>query len=214
MIEPENRKQNGFTLIELLVVISIISLLSSAVLSSLSGARQQAKVTAARSELNNIRRAVERLMTDTGTLPGGCPVEPRGSNILLFLYEKQAGLTQKPFVGQVSGYYPGTPCQWTANEVNEWDGPYIKKDQLYDPWGHPYTIDTTYWIYPPPPDSSSCPKEVMNSKYTGRGPKIFSQAEWTVARTQGEIENDNPSSYEPQCDDVWVPLIPQYKGFM
>jgi len=38
-----SKKQRGFTLIELLVVLAIIGLLSSAVFSSLQGARQKAK---------------------------------------------------------------------------------------------------------------------------------------------------------------------------
>ena len=42
------RFSKGFTLIELLVVISIISLLSSVVLSSLSSAREKARITAGR----------------------------------------------------------------------------------------------------------------------------------------------------------------------
>lgn len=42
-----DKRQNGFTLVELLVVISIISLLSSVVLSSISNARNDARLTAA-----------------------------------------------------------------------------------------------------------------------------------------------------------------------
>jgi len=51
------KKSAGFTLIELLVVISIISLLSSAVLSSLSGARESAKTTRLVSDFKQIEKA-------------------------------------------------------------------------------------------------------------------------------------------------------------
>ncbi|PSO45389.1 MAG: hypothetical protein BRC25_02355 [Parcubacteria group bacterium SW_6_46_9] len=46
MLLSPNHKPSGFTLIELLVVISIISLLSSAILTGLSGARNQARLAA------------------------------------------------------------------------------------------------------------------------------------------------------------------------
>jgi prepilin-type N-terminal cleavage/methylation domain-containing protein len=168
--------KKGFTLIELLVVISIIPLLSSVVLSSLSGAREQAKITAAKSELDNIWRAVERLKTDTGTLPGGCPTGAKESNIFMFLYEPEAGLTQKPSAGEVTGYFPGGgSCEWTTEEVSSWSGPYISKSELEDPWENPHIIDTSYIINPAPPDPSNCPEEEMNSQYVGRGPKIYSQ---------------------------------------
>ncbi len=45
------KKQKGFTLIELLVVIAIIGILSSVVLTSLTSARDKAKVAAFKSEI-------------------------------------------------------------------------------------------------------------------------------------------------------------------
>lgn len=52
-------KKRAFTLIELLVVISIVSLLSSVVLASLSGAREKAKNTSARETLQSIKTQAE-----------------------------------------------------------------------------------------------------------------------------------------------------------
>jgi len=65
----------GFTLIELLVVISIIGLLSSVVLSSLSGARQSARITRVVSDMEQLQQALEQYKTDKGCYPGGgaCP---------------------------------------------------------------------------------------------------------------------------------------------
>lgn len=51
------------------MVISIIGLLSSVVLSSLSGARKSAEATQAASNLNEVQKALESYMTDNGSLP-------------------------------------------------------------------------------------------------------------------------------------------------
>ena len=64
------RYNNGFTLIELLVVIAIISLLSSAVLASISGARESARDTRRISDINQFRTAVQAYKSDTGNWPG------------------------------------------------------------------------------------------------------------------------------------------------
>jgi len=58
----------GFTLIELLVVISIISLLSSAVLSSLSGARESTKTTRLVSDFKQFEKAFTLWMDANGRI--------------------------------------------------------------------------------------------------------------------------------------------------
>lgn len=63
----------GFTLIELLVVISIISLLSSVVLSSISGARSSARDASRRQDFRQIKQALEMYYNDHGHYPK-CPV--------------------------------------------------------------------------------------------------------------------------------------------
>jgi prepilin-type N-terminal cleavage/methylation domain-containing protein len=65
-----DRKLSGFTLIELLVVIAIISLLSSTVLASLSGARASARDTRRASDFDQLRKAVQAYITDNGQYPG------------------------------------------------------------------------------------------------------------------------------------------------
>lgn len=59
--------KKGFTLIELLVVISIISLLSSVVLSSLSSARAKARDARRKTDLVQIRTALEMYYSNCGT---------------------------------------------------------------------------------------------------------------------------------------------------
>lgn len=59
----------GFTLIELLVVIAIIGVLSSVVLVSLNTARARARDAEVRTELAQIRTAVQLYYTQTGSMP-------------------------------------------------------------------------------------------------------------------------------------------------
>jgi len=59
----------GFTLLELLVVIAIISLLSSAVLASLSGARASARDTRRKQDMRQIERALQAYFNDHNEFP-------------------------------------------------------------------------------------------------------------------------------------------------
>lgn len=62
--------RGGFTLIELLVVVAIISLLSSVVLASLNGARMKARDVKRKSDLLQIRTALEMYYNDNnGSYP-------------------------------------------------------------------------------------------------------------------------------------------------
>jgi prepilin-type N-terminal cleavage/methylation domain-containing protein len=63
--------KKGFTLIELLVVISIISLLSSIVLASVQDARDKAKGTAFRQNVDQFIKAIELYRLDN---KGGIPI--------------------------------------------------------------------------------------------------------------------------------------------
>ncbi|MCK4454106.1 type II secretion system protein [Candidatus Parcubacteria bacterium] len=87
-----NRKQNslGFTLIELLVVIAVIGLLSSIVLVSLSGAKARARDAIRKSDMSQIRKALEVYWSiyehyppeghwcdsSIGHSGGACPINP------------------------------------------------------------------------------------------------------------------------------------------
>lgn len=87
--EPD--KRDAFTLIELLVVLAIISLLSSVVLASLSGARESARDAKRQQDMRQFEIAAELYFQKHGDYPGetycdesigsasdstNCPVSP------------------------------------------------------------------------------------------------------------------------------------------
>lgn len=82
--KERSRTLTGFTLIELLMVISIISLLSSVVLSSLSGARTKARDAKRMQDMKNFEKALYLYSLDhNGKYPlqngqGSCAYAPWG----------------------------------------------------------------------------------------------------------------------------------------
>lgn len=67
----KHTRSKGFTLIELLVVLAIISLLSSVILATVQDARNKAKATAFRSEIEQFIKAIELYKLSTGNYPSG-----------------------------------------------------------------------------------------------------------------------------------------------
>lgn len=123
--------RRGFTLIELLVVIAIIGILSSVVLASLNAARDKSKIAAAKSELTQIRSAINILSASTGLWPGGKTLDQiesgGGANEIWDLTTGSAGLVA------TDGSFP------------DWSGPYMSVIPL-DPWNNPYFMDTDYEV--------------------------------------------------------------------
>ena len=102
--------RNAFTLIELLVVVVIIGVLASVVGPRLFGKTDQAKVSAARQQIDAFVLALENFQLDNGHYP----TSEQGLKALI---EKPNG---KP-------------------EARNWRGPYLKKRELpNDPWSNPY----------------------------------------------------------------------------
>lgn len=130
------KKQTAFTLIELLVVVAIIGLLASVMMVALNSSRTKAKIARVQADLKQLRTAIAFLETDVGKWPNGCPMN-QAADPEVFLDGAQAGLKSAPTVG-----ITGSGCEWTAQDVANWKGPYVSS--AVDPWSRSYYFDPDY----------------------------------------------------------------------
>jgi general secretion pathway protein G len=101
--------KGGFTLIELLVVITVIAILAGVVTPMVFRNVGDAKVSAARSQIEVLGLALDTYYLHVGRYPTTS--------------EGLEALVTRPANGQGSG---------------AWRGPYLKKAVPPDPWGRPY----------------------------------------------------------------------------
>jgi len=129
--------KGGFTLIELLLVMAIVATLAALVLPNLAGRSEEARVTAAKAQLELFRTALAQYEVDNG----GFPSSDQGLMALL----------QKP---------SGTPAP------RNWKGPYIQKVEVpKDPWGAEYLYESPGTHMPKSFDLSSAgPDERSNTE--------------------------------------------------
>ena len=105
---PE-RSRGGFTLLEMLVVITVIAILAAIVSPMVFRNVDDAKVSAARSQIDIFGLALDSYRLDNDTYPSSA--------------QGLAALTAQP---------SGTP------EARNWRGPYLKRAVPFDPWGRAY----------------------------------------------------------------------------
>ncbi len=168
--------RRGFTIIEILVVVAIIGVLSTLAAMSSQRAKVLAQENKAKGDLKELRTAIDLLEQDTGRWPNGC-APWASANPEVDLYAAQAGLTQRPAVGD-----QGTGCFWTDQTIAQWNGPYVSVTQ--DPWGHDYYFDPDYVPY------QHCPSKTV-------------QGEQVVVQSFGP-NGAGINAYD--CDDIFLPL--------
>lgn len=103
------RARRGFTLIELLVVIAIIATLAAVVAPSIFHNISDAKVSAAKSQIEIFALALNSYRLDNDEYPS--------------TEQGLAALRALPSVGDA---------------LPNWKGPYVSRDVPLDPWGRPY----------------------------------------------------------------------------
>ena len=65
------RARGGFTLVEMLLVLVILAVLAAIVIPKMAGRSQQAKVTAAKTDISNLEAVLDAFEVDTGFYPQG-----------------------------------------------------------------------------------------------------------------------------------------------
>lgn len=105
-----SRSDSGFTLIELMVVIVVIAVLAGLVGPMVFRNVGDAKVTAAKAQLELLGLALDQYRLDNDYYPSTA--------------QGLAALAQQP---------SGEPA------ARNWRGPYLRKGVPLDPWGHPYS---------------------------------------------------------------------------
>ena len=109
MKTPSRSSQRGFTLIEIMVVVVIIGVLGAIVVPQFMSRPDQAKVTAARTDIQAISTALEMYRLDTLNYPS--------------TQQGPESLTKRP---------AGTPV------AKNWNPQGYLKSLPVDPWGTPY----------------------------------------------------------------------------
>lgn len=102
------RRSAGFSILELLLVLVILGILAGIVGVRFAGQSGKAKVTAAKTQLENLKTALTRYNIDVTEFP-----------------TTQQGL--EALTKQPSGV-----------EDTAWDGPYLEEKIENDPWGNPW----------------------------------------------------------------------------
>lgn len=113
-----NPKNRGFTLVELLVVILIVSMLAAVLAPRVFKGLGRAKAGIAKTNMAIIADSLARYQNDCGRLPD----ESEGG--------LEALLVAPPDLEE------------------KWNGPYLRKSQLIDPWEHPYVYISEGQINP------------------------------------------------------------------
>jgi prepilin-type N-terminal cleavage/methylation domain-containing protein len=119
----------GFTMIEIMIVIGIISILAATVLFSISGAKDSSRISKAKTDLEDIKMALQLYVETTGIMPPGPPATElctlcgwRNNNVTL------QSRWESVVVPQVASTTPVTM-------------------PVLDPWGRFYAYDNNFGVF-------------------------------------------------------------------
>jgi general secretion pathway protein G len=110
-IQPSHKKNCGFTLVEIMVVVVIIGILAATILPQFIGTTQEAKVSAAKSQVAELESAVERFYIHMDRYP----TTEEGLKVLV---DPPAGDASKqwrgPYIKQLRNDPWGNPYQYVC----------------------------------------------------------------------------------------------------
>jgi len=107
---PSRIRRSAFTLVEMLLVLVILAVLAAIVIPKFSGRSQQAKETAAKTQIKSIELALDAFEVDTGAYPQGSldvlVNQPSNAQNWRGPYLKQ-GVPADPWGNPYTYVYPG-----------------------------------------------------------------------------------------------------------
>lgn len=112
-MKSTQKKRKAFTLVEILVVVIIVAMLAAFLVPQVTKKLGKAKSNLAKAGISALEAAMQEYYTDMGHFP---TEEEGGLEALVVSPEEE------PQEGGGSS----------------WDGPYIGRSKLTDPWGNPY----------------------------------------------------------------------------
>jgi general secretion pathway protein G len=123
-----NKGARGFSLIELVIVITVIAILAALLAPTILGQIERARISRAKSDVNELAKIVARIRNDSGGTNASC---------LTDIYNIPTKVSP-PGVCSPSGSTPDNACT-TANIGQAcWGGPYTTV-VTNDPWNNAYT---------------------------------------------------------------------------
>ena len=129
-----NKKKSGFTLVELLVVIAMIAVLLAAFSTSVTAARQRARIQKAKAEVHAISQAI-LASENWATSSGNYEIDLNGT------MEVSENTLRRIFGGETAQSGGQIPSMLQASLGS--DG------KMRDPWGHPYWVRITKNTFTP-----------------------------------------------------------------